>query len=76
MGIGGLDRSWRLSACCHRTKRAWNQYGVKRSAERLIKLASHGKHYILQLAVPSLCQKRKVLLLCGVGVVCWCCGVL
>ena len=48
MGIDGLDRSWRLSAWGHRTTRAWNQYGVKDSAERLIKLASHGKHDILQ----------------------------
>ena len=93
MGIDRLDRSWCFSAWGHRTTRAWNQYGVKDSAERLIKLASHGKHGHLTV-IPALVatlfarvcfdgfhplflkKKKKVLLLCGVGVVCWCCGVL
>ena len=37
--IDELDRSWRRSAWDHRTTRAWNQHGVKRLAELLIKLA-------------------------------------
>ena len=39
MGIDRLGRSWRLSAWGYRTTRAWRDYGVKGSAELLIRVA-------------------------------------